>query len=275
MIPVGRINNPHAAQVFCDYLSSQKIVADWLPEGGMCLIRVQGAQRVDEARVALQQFLHNPNDPRFHQASWSHGQARAVHPTTASASWWPSLLARTGPLTVGLVVLSSVISLFSAFGDNEGVTYYLWFHLPSILHGQLHRLITPIFLHLSVIHLLFNMMWLWDLGGALEKRLGKIALLSLLAFVGVVSNLTQYLVSGPFFGGMSGVVYGLLGYLWLRGRRDPTFGVHLAPGTMVMMLIWLVLCFTGLMGPVANAAHLSGLLLGLALAFVASQPLRS
>ncbi len=238
----------------------------------MYLIRVQGEQRLREAQQALQHFLQQPHDARYRQATWSHGQARDVPDQQKASAWWPALLARTGPAALLLVVLATLVSLAAAFGENERVAHFLWFHLPSIMHGQLHRLISPIFLHLSLLHLLFNMMWLWDLGGALEKRLGAKALLILVLLVGVASNATQYFVSGPYFGGMSGVVYGLLGYLWIRGRRDQRFGRVLPTGTIVFMLVWLVLCFTGLLGPVANATHLSGLLLGMALGFVASTP---
>jgi membrane associated rhomboid family serine protease len=66
------------------------------------------------------------------------------------------------------------------------------------------------------------------------------------------------------FGGMSGVVYGLLAYVWMQGRYNQRFGYALHKSTAVMMLVWFVLCWTGLLGPIANWAHTTGLLIGLA-----------
>ena len=61
---------------------------------------------------------------------------------------------------------------------------------------------------------------------------------------------------------MSGVVYALAGYIWMRGRHDHASGLYLDRRSIEWLLIWLVLCFTGLLGPVANAAHLGGLVAG-------------
>jgi GlpG protein len=58
------------------------------------------------------------------------------------------------------------------------------------------------------------------------------------------------------------VVYALAGYVWMRGKHDPNADVYLDPQSMQWLLIWLVLCFTGLLGPVANTAHVVGLVAG-------------
>ena len=71
--------------------------------------------------------------------------------------------------------------------------------------------------------------------------------------------------------GMSGVVYGLLGYAWMKGRFDPGSGLLLHPQTVAMMLIWFFLCLTGLMGNIANTAHAVGLVLGIAWGYASSQ----
>ena len=64
------------------------------------------------------------------------------------------------------------------------------------------------------------------------------------------------------FGGLSGVGYAMFGYLWMKGQYEPEQGMILHPNTITMMLFWLVLCMTGLVGPIANAAHVVGLLVG-------------
>ena len=135
--------------------------------------------------------------------------------------------------------------------------------LEQIAHGQIWRLVTPMFLHFGPLHLLFNMIWLWTLGRPLETLLRRTRFILLIVVIAAVSNVAQALISGSInFGGMSGVVYGLFGFVVVHERIHPTGGLHLDPRTVRFMLIWLVLCFTGLMGPIANWAHGFGLLAG-------------
>ena len=137
--------------------------------------------------------------------------------------------------------------------------------------GQVWRLVTPILLHFGWMHFIFNLYWLYFLGGGMEGKLGAGRFLGFILLAAVLSNLGQYLLSGPNFGGMSGVNYGLFGYLWIRGNRDPSFGLQLDQGTITMLLIWFAICFTGLVGNVANTAHTLGLVVGVAGGWLASQ----
>lgn len=104
----------------------------------------------------------------------------------------------------------------------------------------------------------------------METRLGTFQLALLVIVIGVVSNLAQYFVSGPRFGGMSGVVYGLLGYVWMRGKFDPGSGLFLHPSTVMMMLLWLVFGYTGFL-PIANTVHTVGLLAGVVWGYLAAR----
>jgi GlpG protein len=162
----------------------------------------------------------------------------------------------------------------SEFGEHRDWSSML----PEVRHGEIWRLFTPIFVHMSVAHILFNMLWLQDLGSMIEGRQGTLTLALLVLVSAGVSNFAQYYVSGPFFGGMSGVVYALLGYVWIRGKFDPGSGVFLHPSTVMMMLAWFVLCYTPLLTPfvghVANSAHAAGLVVGMAWGFLSSLPHR-
>lgn len=144
--------------------------------------------------------------------------------------------------------------------------------LPEVLRGgQAWRLFTPMFLHFSWAHLLFNMFGLYELGGILERRYGAGRFLLLVAGLALVSNVAQYVGAGPAFGGMSGVIFGLFGYVWVQGRLNPAgFGYVLAPQAIVATMIWFALCFTGFF-PIANYAHAGGLLAGAAASWVVAR----
>ena len=132
----------------------------------------------------------------------------------------------------------------------------------GIARGEIWRLFTPMFIHFGEIHLLFNMMWLWDLGRVLESRFRKLRFLLLVLGTSLAANVAQAFFGGPNFGGMSGVIYGLFGFVLLRQKFHPAGDVRLNPQTVPWMLLWLVICFTGAVGPVANAAHVAGLISG-------------
>src|SRR5690606_20479927 len=121
--------------------------------------------------------------------------------------------------------------------------------------GELWRLVTPVLLHGSLLHLGFNMLWLYGLGSQIEAGRGTWPFLGLMLVFAVASNLTQYLWAGPHFLGMSGVVYGLFSYVWMQSRYMPKPDLWIDKGNAVILIVWLFLCMTGLLGPIANAAH--------------------
>ena len=141
--------------------------------------------------------------------------------------------------------------------------------------GEYWRLVTPIFLHFGLLHIAFNGLWLWELGGMIEQRRGPWHLLGVVLLVATGSNLAQAMVSQSLFGGMSGVIYGLLGYILAWNRLRPVEAFPLVRGVATVMLIWLLVCMAGFtrllgLGEIANTAHFSGLVMGLLLGVAAS-----
>lgn len=145
--------------------------------------------------------------------------------------------------------------------------------------GEVWRLITPVLLHGGLLHILFNMAWAWILLRQIEERLplGKILLLML--FIGIISNLAQYFVSGPYFLGFSGIVCGLVGFIWMRQKLAPWEGYPLQRSTIIFILIFVGAMFAlelisfgiaalstkDLSANIANTAHIVGGLVGILL----------
>lgn len=182
------------------------------------------------------------------------------------------------PITIALIAISAVVAFMTNLGASMAALQPLLISpiyqdgLTDVFAGQVWRLVTPIFIHFGLMHFIFNMMWVWDLGKLIEMKKGPVFFLGFIVLVGSASNLAQYLLThSALFGGMSGVVYGLFGYVWIRGRFDPTFDAGLHKTTVNMMLAWFVLCWTGLLGPIANWAHTIGLLAGAIWAFIESR----
>ncbi|MDC0088560.1 rhomboid family intramembrane serine protease [Porticoccaceae bacterium] len=183
--------------------------------------------------------------------------------------------------------LTALLLLTSFCGWFVGSYFY---PIPRLLvfggfaEGELWRLITPIFVHFGLMHFAFNGLWLCLLGARIERLLGSVHLLLLVLLSALVSNMGQFVWTGSVaFGGMSGVIYALLGYIWIRHLLAPDPLLALPKELIGFMLFWLLFCMTGILDfllgvGIANAAHFSGLvigmLLGLIFGFVASMSAR-
>ena len=175
---------------------------------------------------------------------------------------------RKTPVTVTIIAISVLATIASGIPSLAGFVRSLYFSeylgndFPEILHGQLWRLFTPIFLHGGVWHLLFNMMWIYQLGGAIENEEGPLYLALFTAVITAAVNCAEYLVTGPLFIGMSGVVYAMLGYIWIMSRHQIGSRYAIGQGTVLIMVAWLALCLVGIIPGVANTQHVGGLFLG-------------
>jgi len=128
-----------------------------------------------------------------------------------------------------------VVALVSKLGGDKNLLRHLFIEdpfgtgegwLPEVRAGQVWRLVTPMLIHFGFAHTLFNMLWLRDLGSMFEARLSSWYLAVFIIVVSAASNLAQYLATHrPVFGGMSGVVYGLIGYVLNVFEADLPEGV--------------------------------------------------
>jgi GlpG protein len=148
-----------------------------------------------------------------------------------------------------------------------------WGALEAVGRGEVWRLVTPIFLHMGPWHLLVNMALFYRLGGMIEGRRGSLRFGLLVLLAAVLSNFSQFYIpslADPLrayagFGGMSGVVYALFGYVWMKSRYEPSAELYVHPNTVVLMMLWLVVCSLGFIDGIANWAHGIGLAVGLAI----------
>jgi len=149
----------------------------------------------------------------------------------------------------------------------------------KIREGEIWRLYSPVLLHGGWLHIIFNMAWLWLLGRQIEQRIGIFRYLVLSLMIGVISNVFQYLMSGPAFLGYSGIVIGMVGFIWMRQKMAPWEGYPLDPKIVRFIVIYVVILLAlemvslGLgffhieLGVnIANTAHIVGGLTGVLLA---------
>lgn len=183
-----------------------------------------------------------------------------------------SFLPRLNPILCALCVASFL-------GLNMGGDNMTWDHakifgyLPpnSVWTGQPWSLISSTFVHFQVMHVLFNVLWLWVLGNVFEDNLGSLGWGAFFLLAAWTTSALQLLSGGDAGIGMSGVVYALFGFGWIARRRIPAFAIILNQQTMIIALVWLVACiFTTAAGitNIGNVAHLSGLAFGAAVAGV-------
>jgi GlpG protein len=291
---IGQLENEASARLFSDFLYAQGIENQTEPErSGAWALWIHAEEQMDAAKVLLNEYREKPRDPKYQHASRAAEEKRKQEQKANEAAekrfhdrskLFSLGSLRLGYLTGVVIALSVATALVSHFGDNKKPILWLFISeydvvggimarlggLPEIRHGEVWRLFTPMFVHFGLPHLFFNMLWLLDLGTMIERRQSARMLLALVLVIAALSNFGQYLIGGPDFGGMSGVVYGLIGYIWLRGKFDLTSGLFLHRNTVMMAVIWFVLCLVGVIPHVANAAHSVGFGVGIAWGYISA-----
>jgi GlpG protein len=321
MRQLATLPSADAARALADYLLTLRIDTKLEQQSDGWALWVRDEDQVPRARQELEEFNRNPHDPRYTASSreaealrrQKASEEKAYHRRQDRFNRRMSNAAASGPWTIALIVASVLLTVLSDSGGPElsqalsiapyrmvpvpinpsvsapGEAAFKWEPqspgLKPILHGEIWRLVTPIFMHVTILHLIFNMCWLYALGGAIERRRGALRYVSLVLVLAVLSNLTQYflghptwdgstlrLVLQPNFAGMSGVVYGLFGYIWMKARFQPELGLGMHPNTITFMMLWFFLCMTPwirflIPQGVANGGHAGGLIAGMLIGY--------
>jgi len=283
---IGDLQEDSHAKCFSDFLYGEGIESQVEQNAsGRWEVWVLDEDQIENATSLFNKFVEHPDDVIYVSvarkgATQRHSDVKAIAPKRARVVDGRTLFYRSaigyGILTFVLIGISVVVYLLTTVAENDRLLQFLSITqysngLPEIRHGQIWRLFTPMFVHFGLLHILFNMLWLRDLGSMIETRKSWRLLLALVLAIAAISNIAQYLVSGPTFGGMSGVVYGLLGYIWMQGTFNPASGLSLHRQTVTLMIVWFFLCLTGLMGPIANTAHAVGAGVGIAWGYTAAR----
>ncbi|KII80280.1 rhomboid family intramembrane serine protease GlpG [Vibrio renipiscarius] len=266
MIRLMALNQPRMAQAFIDYMASRQIEIKLMPEGdGQFALWLVDSQHEAETEAELAQFLSQPNDAKYQAASWDMAETRTNHFRYYSPSMMGMIKAKAGPVTLIIMAACCVIFVLQQFGSGRPVFEALHFPAFAGQEWQLWRWVTHALLHFSIMHIAFNVLWWWQLGGDIELRVGSGKLLQLFLLSAAVSGIGQFWIEGANFGGLSGVVYALVGYIWVIGYRRPEKGLIMPKPLIGFMLVWLVLGFVQPFMAIANTAHLVGLLTGVAI----------
>jgi membrane associated rhomboid family serine protease len=174
------------------------------------------------------------------------------------------------PVIGGTLLLAAGVTIAKWSGFN--VTPLL--ATAALRHGQWWRLVTDILPHGDVLHLAFNLYWMWVFGAVIEEAFGHLKTAALLLLFAIGASALQYgfLDSGI---GLSGVGYGFFGLLWMLSKYDRQFQDAIDPRTVQLFLIWFVFCIittvTNIL-PVANLAHAGGLILGVLAGLAIGRP---
>lgn len=216
--------------------------------------------------------------------AWQAGELSAKPDKTENTPWQVKtqqlmLLASRFPITV--IVLLVLASIF--FTQQLGLLNIEdWLLQPGLWSGEkldlfsfwdndFYRWWSPALIHLSFMHLLMNSFWWWVLAREIEVYDGHFSLIIITLLLALGSAFAQYLAVGPYFAGLSGVTYGLMGWAW--GRQSFKQAQYQLPGwlfpfMMVSMLIMMLIDGGGMEMNIGHESHLAGAIIGVLLALL-------
>ncbi len=306
MRQIGTLSNRAEATRFASYLVTQGIHAHSEADGAGWAVWVRDEDQLAAARAALSEFQADPANAKFQGVEQTAEQrlreeaikreAARQNVVTMGQRWRGPTAGRRRPLTLAIILVCCIIGVFTNMGGDplQPLMRKLLFsdrvhfvtdlnqdsftvRLIDLRKGEVWRIVTPALVHYGAMHLAFNMVMFYQLASVIEHRRGTWRLALLMLAIAVPSNLAQALVptawgGSAFFAGLSGVVFGLLGYLWMKSRFDPASGLYINRGTVFMSLVFLGLGFAGAFNVgdvrIANWAHGVGFAMGIVIGWL-------
>jgi len=261
-----------------------------------------------------QQLLHHVTEEEGQQQLWIADEPRIIEVAELTSKWvageldLSSVFTQTNPISEDsnqngkhissalkltnlvpvslLTILLGFLGALAVFADNQQLSYAQPFLFQAIsdgyfvsledtlASGQYWRLLTPVFLHFTWLHIIFNSLILWEIGRRIEIAKGSIHLLLIILTVGILSNFAQYLSqANTIFGGLSGVVYGVIGYIAVYQQFIYHPVLQFNKAAIGFFIVWLLLGVFGIIdffiaGSIANTAHIAGLISGAAIGLI-------
>ena len=270
MRQAGTLSNREQAQALADYLLAQGVSTKVEPEGSAWALWVREEDQVPRAVEELQAFLADPQAPHYRQATEQPRRCESCKTVKIGSGSknmidlrdrWDVRPVGRQPLTMLLIAVCVFVALVTDVGEklDSPLLNYLWFAPPRITvnfldqfswtpmkyidQGQIWRLVTPIFIHFGLVHLVFNMYMFYLFGSIIEARRGTLRYGLLVLSIAIAANYAQYFfpyrmhwggAPTTLFGGMSGVVYGLFGYMWMKSRFEPQMQIFVPQSTVVI-----------------------------------------
>lgn len=273
---IGALKERAQALTFADYLNSIGIKAKAMPGfGASYSIYVANEYDVSKAKLELLRYGNNPFAKAYNQASWKAGRNVKREKTINSSllsfsmgtySW--TLLSLTSLLEVACLAIYLLMLIPSV--DGALVNALAWFSLADVTENfEVFRIITPVLLHFGIFHIAFNLVMFEAFARPIERHFGALKLGYIILSLAIVSNTLQmlFLPPGAIMGGMSGVVYGLIGYMGILSfRQDLPEDLRLPQGLLLVSIIFIGIGF--FFSGIANLCHVGGMVLGIALGFL-------
>ena len=244
------IDNKNVALDLVEYLKYNNIQVTLAEENSLFIIYLTNTDQLFKAKSLIFNYQKQKTSNNVHTfTSNTNGIVRVI---------------KDNPCT-SLFVLFSIVFYF-IYLISSNFYGYLCFDLNSITKDfQIWRLVTPVFMHFSIAHIAFNMTIFAYMGRRIENYRGMGVLLGIIFFTGVFSNIFQYIHNDLHgnFGGMSGVCYGIMAYMFTSFQLTKNPGTYFVAKSMfpVLMLIAVVLAL--FMDGIAHTAHFVGAACGM------------
>lgn len=251
---------------FVDYLASIGIKAKAKESmTGRCTVFVTNSFDMSRAKREVLKYANSPFDAKFTQASWNKGKTIRREKRLNVGMLFP-LFFDVSSITTLVEIICIAVYVLSLIDDSL-VIQYLALGKAEIFSSitDYYKLLTPTFVHFSFIHITFNLVMFEAMARPIERTFGKVKFFSLFISVALLSNVVQYCFMtdmNGYFGGLSGVVYGVIGYSGVLSRRKdlpPSFNIP--PGLLTVSVIFIFISF--FMGGIANLCHIGGLVVGM------------
>ena len=232
--------------------------------------QVEPLQRLIEAQRRGELVVHE---------NLAANQNRGYAQAGVALIWRLGNFLKSCPLASTIAALCLTIALMSQLGRDlrglEGLFFppllfssFLELALELIDPSLFLRSLTPALLHFGEIHLVFNLLWLFYFGRQIERVQPLLLVAVVYVVITLAGNVAQYYLTGSnAFGGLSGLIYGLVGYTWLLGIMVPNSRIALRSSTFLVFVVAMVGMAIFASSSIASEAHAGGLFAGLVAGF--------